>query len=68
MTSRTFTDEYNALVKQLEELCNREGISFYGNKLDEYGPNLEEVVLTANEWQSSGCTIDDSNYWQSSRC
>jgi len=64
-----FTDEFNALVKQLEELCKREGVDFLGKQLDEYGPNTQEVILITTEWQDSGCSFEyETDYWQSSRC
>lgn len=68
MTSRTFTDEYNALVKKLEELCKQEGIDFYGKQVED-DTRLQEISLNAVEWYDSGCSFEEeSDYWQSSRC
>ncbi len=67
MTSRTFTDEYNALVKKLEELCKQEGIDFYGKQVED-DTRLQEISLNAVEWYDSGCYEDYPSYWQSSRC
>lgn len=62
-----FTDEYNALVKKLEELCKQEGIDFYGKQIKN-SVGLREISLNAVEWYDSNCYEDDSGYWQSSRC
>lgn len=70
MTSSKFTDEFNNLVKKLEELCRLEGIDFVSRELDEFA-NPQEVYLSISEWQDSGCSFEeesDSDYWQSSRC
>ena len=68
MTSSKFTDEFNDLVKKLEELCKLEGIDFIGRRLDDF-TNPQEVYISISEWQDSGCSFEEeSDYWQSSRC
>lgn len=70
-----FTDEFNALIRQFEELCKREGVVFFGDQL-EGEADVEEVAINV-AWKWGNYDSDDEDcegnttysiYWQDSRC